>query len=473
MSKLRFSVAAYSSEDAVFRACELNKQAEITKGYMTDKNCPYPQDLVLQLQDGLCRVSQMQLLSHQSHIATKIELFVSKEQSYERDTTRFTRLGFLTLKTNIENKYKARELKTVLIEQEAILLKLRIHTCHINERNLYNQVGFITINLYGQPLGLLPCHSRSKSVSNMPRRKIEEPEHFSLDVRFDLKTAAKLRDIQVAKDEAVANEDYDQAKRLKQVEEHVQSIGLELTRLDAQKKEAVVSENYDLAKKIKHEISMLEGSLSSNETQPIVPNSGTAVAPSRIQSHRLSSTFFPCGMHPDNLAPVADNGGDDGGRKDLLHQSIGEEHDETSGAYHTGPYHGKHSELNSYFRGIPDAEDLPAPEEISPAFAKDSEELVAVIGPFFTRCVFSNLWKHRVAAIRKVTMDMKLYDVDSTRLLDVCSRLAQIGVQDCIAQVTLSAFELLDRMLSFSARVHPDDMCRIVSSFSSSLFVLY
>ncbi|KAL7686438.1 hypothetical protein Plhal304r1_c027g0091611 [Plasmopara halstedii] len=114
--------------------------------------CPYPQELVLQLQDGLCRLTQVQLLSHQSCITTKIELFVSQTLLYEGDTTKFSRLGFLTLKANTESKYMARELKTVHIDHEAALLKLRIHACHVNEHNLHNQVGIMTITLCGEHL---------------------------------------------------------------------------------------------------------------------------------------------------------------------------------------------------------------------------------------------------------------------------------------------------------------------------------
>lgn len=57
----------------------------------TRSNCEYPQELVLQLVDGPCRLTQVQLLSHQTHIATKIELFLSKDAELEE--AQFTRLG--------------------------------------------------------------------------------------------------------------------------------------------------------------------------------------------------------------------------------------------------------------------------------------------------------------------------------------------------------------------------------------------
>ncbi|KAE8989823.1 hypothetical protein PR003_g24522 [Phytophthora rubi] len=484
MSKLRFAVAACTSEDAAFPASELDEHAANSRGYMTAKNCAYPQELVLQLSDGLCRVTQVQLLSHQTHIATKMELFVSKSLELQGDATRFARLGFLTLKANTESRYMARELKTVHIDQEVALLKLRIHACHVNEHNLYNQVGIMAINLCGEPLGLLPSHSTDEDVGVKARNKLRASgsEDLSFDLRFDAKTAARIREIQVAKDQAVANEDYDQAKRLKQMEEQLKSIGLQLARLEAQKREAVANEDYDLAKKIKHEIGMLEASVGSNETQPILPIPAVAPSPSRSQVlprigalQRSSSNFSPRDMYPEEQPHVAKSGSFYGDGSGSLRQSGqggfpgGNEQDPAGGADYGDEEEGVDGGPNPHFRGIPDAENLPDPDEIPPALAKESEELIAVIGPFFTRCVYSNLWNHRDAAIRKVTMEMDSYPVEPMRLLEVCSTLAQSGAGDRIAQVALSAFGLLDRMVSFGARVRRDDMCRILGNSMTQL----
>ncbi|KAL4168322.1 hypothetical protein KRP22_011724 [Phytophthora ramorum] len=460
MSKLRFSVVACASEDASFPASQLDEHASSSQGYMTGRNCVYPQEIVLQLQDGLCRITQVQLLSHQTHIATKMELFVSKQLEFEGEATRFSRLGFLTLKSNVESRYLARELKSVHIDQEAALIKLRIHACHANEHNLYNQVGIMAINVCGESLGLLPSYSTDEAVGVKPiaKAKTNGSQDLSFDMRFDAKTAARIREIQVAKDQAVANEDYDQAKRLKQMEEQLKSIGLQLARLEAQKKEAVENEDYDLAKKIKHEIGMLGASVGSNETQPILPI--PAVAPSPLRSQvlpkigqlqRSSSNFSPRDMYPEEQPQVGKSGSFYGG------------------AAYADQEDGEDGGQNPHFRGIPDAENLPDPDEIPPALAKESEELIAVIGPFFTRCVYSNLWNHRDAAVRKVTMEMDNYPVEPMRLLEVCSTLAQSGAGDRIAQVALSAFGLLDRMVAFGSRVRRDDMCHILGNSMTQL----
>lgn len=369
----------------------------------------------------------------------------------------------------------------------------------------------MAVNLCGEPLelqqGELPNQSSGEvlnaTASQTQLRSILKPnaapsasaDDLSFDLRFDAKTAARIREIQIAKDQAVASEDYDQAKRLKQMEEQLKSIGLQLTRLEAQKRDAVANEDYDLAKQIKDEIAMLEASVGSNETQPIgaatsggyssqspsaagkkgltanrsqvLPRAGAA-AVLGTKGMSSSSNFSPRDMYPDDSSSSKRKGGDPGayfdgespvrpnsGRR-LLPQD--DEDDEPSYGQRGGG-----GGQNAEFEGIPDAENLPEPDEIPPALAKENEQMIGVIGEFFTRCFYSNLWNHRDAAIRKVTMEMENYPVDTMELLDVCSTMVQGGAGDRIAQVALSAFRLLERMLAFGSRVRRDDMIHIVS----------
>lgn len=406
---------------------------------------------------------------------------------------------YLTLKANVESNYMARELKTVHVDNEATFVKILLHQCYINERNIYSQVGVMAINLCGEPLeirgGELPNHSTGEQLVPIAQRSVPKPrastnnsDDLSFDLRFDAKTAARIREIQIAKDQAVATEDYDQAKRLKQMEEQLKSIGLQLARLEAQKRDAVANEDYDLAKRIKDEINLLEASVGSNESQPIVL-APTAASPARSTNHlttasrsinrsqvlpragaaaiagtkgaMASSNFSPRDMYPEEQRGFP---GDPNPIRPSSSRSVGRQNgyeDEAEGEagdiqLEGGP--------NPNFLDLSDAENLPDPDEIPAALAKESEDLIAVIGPFLTRCFFSNLWNHRDAAIRKVTMELENYPTDPIQVLEVCSTLVQSGAGDRIAQVALSAFRLVDRMLQYGSTVRRDEMCRIVGS---------
>ena len=83
--------------------------------------------------------AQVQILSHQSKIATQIELFVGHGDSYE--SAHFRRLGYLSLNSNERSKYQARELKSVYVNAPGQYLRMLVHKCYINEVNLFNQVG--------------------------------------------------------------------------------------------------------------------------------------------------------------------------------------------------------------------------------------------------------------------------------------------------------------------------------------------
>ncbi|TMW68162.1 hypothetical protein Poli38472_007834 [Pythium oligandrum] len=520
MSKLRFAVVACSGEDAAFPAKELNEHASTSKGYMTPKNCEYPQEIVLKLQDGRSRVTQVQLLSHQTHIATKIELFLSSSNSLQDAT--FQRLGYLTLKSNVESNYMARELKTVHINNEATFVKLLLHQCYINERNIYSQVGVMAVNLCGEPLDSqpdeLPNQSSGEPLS-VPMRSIPKPSQASpanrtddlaFDLRFDAKTAERIREIQIAKDKAVASEDYDQAKRLKQMEEHLKSIGLQLARLETQKREAVANEDYDLAKRIKDEIAMLEGSVGSNETQPIISQAANTgyVSPSPTYSNgpgsfarstsrsqvlpragaaaitgtkgllpspnpaSSSSNFSPRDMYPDDVSGRGRNNGsrhnEESPARSNSHRDLPEDDEDGDEAPVRGGG-GSNGGPNPNFRGIPEAENLPDPEEMPAALENENEELIDVIGLFFARCFYSNLWNHRDAAIRKVTMSFERYPHDALKVVRVCATLVQSGAGDRIAQVSLSAFRLLERLLPFGAKIRRDEMHPILANSATQI----
>ena len=126
--KLRFQVAFVSGEDPDYPASELNVHSPQTRGWqsprcvvsgpnggsqLTDRwgvrlkrhgcavvdaigrFCEYPQEIGIQFLEAPVRMTQVQLLSHQSKIATKIELFVGQGSDYY--TCHWRRLGCVRL----------------------------------------------------------------------------------------------------------------------------------------------------------------------------------------------------------------------------------------------------------------------------------------------------------------------------------------------------------------------------------------
>merc|ERR1712216_174758 len=70
----------------------------------------------------------------------------------------------------------------------------------------------------------------------------------------DALTAEKIREVMVRKEHAVDAEDYDEAKRLRDVIAKLREFGVKVKVLQEEKMRAVDAEDYDEAKRLKIEI---------------------------------------------------------------------------------------------------------------------------------------------------------------------------------------------------------------------------
>merc|ERR1740130_296423 len=148
MPSVSYQVVKSTSHDVGYSAAELDghgSTTSTTKGWVSARFCEYPQKLLLKFW-GVSDLKKIQILSHQSKIATSIEVFVGNR---EGDGVAWERLGYLSLDDNSRSSYKARELKSVYVNARAEFLRLVIKKCHINTITLFNQVGIVAINLCG------------------------------------------------------------------------------------------------------------------------------------------------------------------------------------------------------------------------------------------------------------------------------------------------------------------------------------
>ena len=86
---------------------------------------------------------EIQFLSHQYNIASKIEIYILPPQ-----TDKFKKIGYLSLDSNERSNFQARELKTVYTDYNCIQVKFNLMRCHPNTHNIYAQVGLIAISIF-------------------------------------------------------------------------------------------------------------------------------------------------------------------------------------------------------------------------------------------------------------------------------------------------------------------------------------
>lgn len=153
----------------ILQAAELNYHSPQTRGWQSARFCEYPQEIGLAFVDGIVSLTQVQLLSHQSKIATRIELFVGQGETYFDAT--WVRLGYLSLDSNERSQFKARELKSVFLSKaQGSFLKLILLKPYLNPLNLFNQVGLVAVNCLGTTATSLKGAEEPAALAALPKR---------------------------------------------------------------------------------------------------------------------------------------------------------------------------------------------------------------------------------------------------------------------------------------------------------------
>ncbi|XP_067328917.1 centrosomal protein of 104 kDa isoform X1 [Anolis sagrei] len=273
--KVGFTVVSSSGHEDGFSAKELMVHAPTVNGWRSPRLCQYPQEIVLQMVER-CRIRKLQLLAHQYMISSKIEFYISDnlpEYFAPYKSERFRRLGYVSLSDNEKTSYRARELKSVYVDAVGQYLKLTFHKNYVNRYNLYSQVALVAINIIGEAadfnidsshvsreklidhyLGNNPDDSALDGTYTGKPDSISPLDDLAFDMYQDPEVAQIIRKLDEKKHDAVRQEHYDHAKKLKQAIADLQKVGERLGRYEVEKRCAVEREDYDLAKQKKQQM---------------------------------------------------------------------------------------------------------------------------------------------------------------------------------------------------------------------------
>uniref|UniRef100_A0A3B3HNI7 Centrosomal protein of 104 kDa n=1 Tax=Oryzias latipes TaxID=8090 RepID=A0A3B3HNI7_ORYLA len=298
--KIKFSVISSSSHEDHFSAEELMVHAPTVRGWRSSrysltsdlyhKSCPFgsnlslfcwnqvkvspmfcrlcsfPQYILLQL-EGRSRVRKLQLLAHQYLIPTKVEFHVGDVGPEDGSSElQLRRLGYVSLSDNEKTGFQARELKSVHVDAVGTFLKVSLYRNHVNRLNHYSQVSLVAINILGESVGAVGWMQSREPPNDRPPLQQEAAWEKTLkgaceamspldDLAFDMyqdpKVAHIIRILDQKKKDMVQQENFEQAKTLKQAIADLQKVGERLARYDVEKRRAIEEEEYDLAKKKK------------------------------------------------------------------------------------------------------------------------------------------------------------------------------------------------------------------------------
>lgn len=465
VTKLKFRIVFCSSEEPEFPASELLRHGPNSKGWSSARFCDYPQDLVLQF-PTIVRIKQLQFLSHQCKISSKIELYTFTPDRPSGlpsiQDIPFKRLGYMSLDSNEKSGFQARELKSVYLDSTCLFLKVTLNKCHVNTANLFNQVGLIAINSLGEELG--SQDEPGLIQGRQPRAKYEG--NFEQDLEFDTATSERLRALQAAKQKAIENEDFEEAKHLKDAIERLKSVGVNLLQLEERKRMAVQNEDFESAKIIKMEIDRLR-----NAVAPPMPGVGgpSIFAPVQASSHRpFSGGPQPLGV---GSRPISrrqpgqrDPYGEDARGPDMYAprnaqifddpQDKAVPHDEQvipTMAHGKAP-----GQVLGEDNGEPGEYDPRGPDDFTAQNAKLADPLIGVLGEDICKRLFSRSWQMREEALMKIKTQLEAGSgselfggVDRTQVMTVVLGAIRYTVLDKVSQVSMRSMEVIQTLFDW------------------------
>ncbi|CAE8587431.1 unnamed protein product, partial [Polarella glacialis] len=526
-SRLKYEIIKCTSEDPEFPVSELLTHTSQTKGWQTARFCEFPQEVCLQFESPV-HLRQVQFLSHQSKIATKIELFTALQPP--AGAIVFKRLGYLSLDSNERSQFQARELKSVYVDVPAQFLRILFHKCHINRYNIVNQVGLIALSCLGEvldpqaaavgspeattikpalsspsaspsaasapaspaaekpevasgpPLAAAAAASRSPpaALAPAPRPKVPGDLDDVDESKYDVRTLEKLKSLAAEKQRFIDNEDYEGAKRCKEMLTRLKQTGLKLRELEMKKRDAVENEEYDLAKSLKAQIDALREGSDAPSSARTPTQSVPAEAPTPATNSGRQQRPPPPNPAPEKSErPSARPGHGGGGYAEPLELPRTPSQSSTAAPPRSsfggglpvsgrdaemargGPYGGDAGVPNGQpprapqlagahnpLAGVAHAEDLGQPEPLAAGFENEAGPLYALFGEYIVNCIYSKTWSLRDAALQKLSLQLRggsceAGNQDIDRLLHGYATILTRTVADKNVQVFNSSATLL------------------------------
>ena len=421
LAELSFT-ATSSSEEVGFEATNLHEYNEVGNGWQSNKQSSEDtQTLILKIQhnDDDHIVHSIDILSHENKIAQSVEITLgSCSQESDGTPTSFSfadcdnicKLGYITLSNNDGSDCQSREMKSIPIEKRADIVKLVLRGCHPNPHNIDNQVCLVGIRVVGY------CRDQGRGiVTNTPPRVVNEPPLLSSNstsvtmkkqtprvtvtpsarlpqnVRqtLDTKMQSGLDRLEQMKKDAARNEDFEAAGAIKAALGNVYALLCNLTESSSKMKEAAAEEEYSLAAKLKSERDFMREQATralQEVEQQFLGKTVDEMAGDLSISTIKDESFLSKGS-AKKYTP----------KKSFLETSIADDSSSSINCTESSR-HSNSIESSSHGRlhplsGIDNAEELPAPEDITDSSPDLVHKVENIFQSYRTKCFYSKNWQ--------------------------------------------------------------------------------
>ncbi len=392
-------------------------------------------------------------------------------------------MGYITLDSNERSGFVSREQKTVPIGKQADLVQLVLRGCHKNPHNVHNQVGIVGIRVMGKVIhpAAATAEKKIEIPSVMPAASL--PSHLRNELEATIQSSVNR--LERLKKERASLEDFNMAGKIKEALGIVYALLIAYKGCEKQMREAAAAEDYALASQLKSERDLKrdQATLALQEvdkqffgSDKLVgepPVSRTKVERSRSfvetghtrhngRDHKTEQVTSPAqederkfigrtvdmgcefssGTIKDEISTFQSKRSfpEIGSRAYLAKDSDSEEESHNDDSFAVG----EHPLL-----GVENAEELPAPDDISEIIGNASSDLIKkceeLFGRYRMKCFFSKNWALREAALAKMTLLVpELCTSTNGDCAEVTCKIIEVGLCDINMQVYLAALVFLD-----------------------------
>ncbi|XP_021702895.1 centrosomal protein of 104 kDa isoform X1 [Aedes aegypti] len=315
--KIPFKVVFASDEDSDYPASELNTHSPTVHGWRSNPSSPVtPKEIVLRFFNP-ARIVRIQVLAHQYYIPERIELWLhysSRSAPSTPSSQSFEYMGFVALSDNSSTNFTSRELQSVTVTPKVgSHLKLRLGPPYPNKYNADNQVALLAINILGEELTTeeLASIQSNTALLNATPANIEALNSSLASMCDDLSYSMYVeegicdvvRKMELLKVQAVQDERFEYARKLKLCMTALRTAGERLGRYALAKRQAVQQEDFNTARLRKEQIEMYRKAVFDQLRVDILLQSDKSIASNDSCSELYASK--PTLPSPPSLQDVA------------------------------------------------------------------------------------------------------------------------------------------------------------------------
>lgn len=164
-------------------------------------------------------------------------------------------LGFISLSDNSATNFKSRELQSANVTpRKGTHLKLKLSSPHKNELNKYNQVSLLAVNVLGESFDSNDDCFQTKDNVEPQLNSVCDDLLFSMYVEESITEI--IRELELKKSEAVLNERFEYARKIKLCMSSLRVAGERLGRYALAKRQAIQIEDFIAAKLRKEQMDL-------------------------------------------------------------------------------------------------------------------------------------------------------------------------------------------------------------------------